>query len=271
MLRTGESFGMEHLIAILRGERTEKVLARHHDRLPTFGVGAARAKAEWQAIFRQLMGLDLVRPDPSRHGALRLAEEARPLLRGETTLELRADSLRRAARASRAAPQALVAEEDEGLLAALKAKRRALADAAGVPAYVIFPDRTLIEMATRRPRSLDDLSRITGVGAVKLERFGPDFLEVLTGEVPDPVHPARRRLAGQPAGGLLDRLQAAQVALARGADGLGKPLNCTTTTLAQIAAVRPRTLEALERIQGMGPQKAERFGAAFLSILDGAE
>jgi ATP-dependent DNA helicase RecQ len=126
-------------------------------------------------------------------------------------------------------------------------------------------------MATCRPRSLDDLSRITGVGAVKLERFGPAFLEVLTGEAPEPVHPARRRLAGQPAGDLLDRLQAAQVALARGPDGLGKPLNCTTTTLAQIAAARPTTLEALERIQGMGAQKAERFGAAFLSILQEPE
>ena len=70
ILRTGESFGAEHLIAILRGERTEKVLRRGHDRLPTFGVGADRSKAEWQTIFRQLMGLDLVRPDPARHGAL---------------------------------------------------------------------------------------------------------------------------------------------------------------------------------------------------------
>ena len=85
MLRTGESFGGEHLIAILRGERTDKVLARGHDRLPTFGVGAARSKAEWQTIFRQLMGLDLVRPDPERHGAYRLTEAARPVLRGETT------------------------------------------------------------------------------------------------------------------------------------------------------------------------------------------
>ena len=86
MLRTGESFGAEHLIAILRGERTDKVLARGHDRLPTFGVGAARSKAEWQTIFRQLMGLDLVRPDPERHGACRLTEAARPVLRGEETL-----------------------------------------------------------------------------------------------------------------------------------------------------------------------------------------
>jgi ATP-dependent DNA helicase RecQ len=101
------------------------------------------------------------------------------VLRGEAALTLRADTGRAAAHPDRPRPLAQVAEEDEGLLAALKAKRRALADAAGVPAYVIFPDRTLIEMATRRPASLDALSQITGVGAVKLERFGPAFLEIL--------------------------------------------------------------------------------------------
>ncbi len=267
MLRTGESFGAEHLIAILRGERSEKVLRRGHERLPTFGVGRDHSRGEWQAIFRQLMGLDLIRPEPSRHGALRLTEAARPLLRGEASLELRADSVRQARSPARGEPVALVAEEDEGLLAALKARRRALADQAGVPAYVIFPDRTLIEMATRRPRTVDALSGITGVGAVKLERFGPTFLEVLTGSAPPPLHPARLRLAGMASGGLFDRLQAAQVALARGADGLGKPLSCTATTLAKIAELRPRTLEEFERIAGVGPQKAERFGPAFLEIL----
>jgi ATP-dependent DNA helicase RecQ len=267
-LRTGESFGTEHLIAVLRGEGTEKVLQRGHQRLPTFGVGKERSKAEWQAIFRQLMGLDLLRPDPSRHGALRLTEEARPLLRGEATLELRADSVRRAARAAvRAAPAAQVAAEDEGLYSALKARRRALAEEQGVPAYVIFADRTLIEMATARPRTLDEMRGITGVGDVKLARFGPKFLEVLTGEAPAPVHPARMRLAGGAAGGVFDRLQAAQVVLARGEDGLAKYLSCTQRTLALIAEERPATLEALARVQGMGPQKAERFGDAFLAIL----
>jgi ATP-dependent DNA helicase RecQ len=233
ILRTGESFGTEHLIAILRGERSEKVLRRGHERLPTFGVGKARSKAEWQAIFRQLMGLDLIRPDPARHGAFRLTEIARPLLRGDTTLELRADSLRHAARApTRTQPVALVSEEDEGLLAALKGKRRALADAAGMPAYIVFPDRTLIEMATRRPQTLDQLRGITGVGDAKLERFGRDFLEVLTGDTPPPVHPARRKIAGEAAGPLFDRLQAAQVALARGPDGRDKYLTCNQTTLA---------------------------------------
>jgi ATP-dependent DNA helicase RecQ len=268
VLRTGESFGTEHLIAVLRGETTDKVRARHHDRLPTFGVGRDRSKAEWQAIFRQLMGLDLVRPDPERHGALRLTENARPLLRGEATLELRADSLKRAARTTiRSAPAALVDEADEGMLAALKSKRRALADAQGVPAYVIFPDRTLIEMASRRPQSLDDMRGITGVGAVKLERFGPDFLAILTGEHQAPVHPARRKLAGQPSGEIFDRLHAAQVALARGPDGRDKYLSCTPSTLAKIAAERPRTLSDLEGVSGVGPQKAERFGAVFLDIL----
>jgi ATP-dependent DNA helicase RecQ len=180
MLRTGESFGAEHLIDILRGERSEKVLRRGHDRLPTFGVGREHSKPAWQTIFRQLMGLDLVRPDPARHGALRLTEAARPVLRGEEPLELRADSLRRAARATvRAAPAALVAAEDEGLLAALKARRRTLADAAGVPAYVIFPDRTLIEMASLRPVDLAALRLIHGVGERKLKGYGALFVKAI--------------------------------------------------------------------------------------------
>jgi ATP-dependent DNA helicase RecQ len=266
-LRTGESFGAEHLIAVLRGERSEKVLRRGHDRLPTFGVGQEFSKGAWQSIFRQLLGLDLIRPDPARHGALRLTEAARPVLRGDRRLELRADSVRRAAARGERAPAALVAAEDEGLLATLRAKRRALADAAGVPAYVIFPDRTLAEMATRRPASLDAMRGIIGVGAVKLERFGPEFLAVITGEVPEPVHPARLRLAGDAAGALHDRLHAAQVALARGADGLGKYLSCNHTTLARIASERPASLTELEGIQGMGRQKTERFGPAFLDIL----
>lgn len=272
ILRTGESFGAEHLIGLLRGDQSEKILRRGHDRLPTFGVGREFSKPQWQTIFRQLMGLDLIRPDPTRHGALRLTEAARPLLRGEAALELRADTVAQgAARPERAEPAALVAEEDEGLLAALKARRRALADAAGVPAYVIFPDRTLIEMATRRPTTLDAMRGIPGVGAVKLERFGAEFLAVLTGAAPAPVHPARLKLAGQAQGGAFDRLQAAQVALARGADGRGKYLSCTAATLAKVAEIRPRSLAELERVQGMGPQKTERFGPAFLTALERAD
>ena len=269
ILRTGEWFGAEHLIAVLRGETTDRVRQRGHDRLPTFGVGRDRARAWWQGIFRQLMGRDLIRPDPGRHGALRLTESARPILRGETRLDLRDDPA--PAAAERRAPAALVAEEDEGLLAALKAKRRALAEAAGVPAYVIFPDRTLAEMASARPDTLDALRGISGVGETKLARYGGAFLEVIGGEAPARTHPARLKLAGRPEGTLFDRLQAAQVALARGPDGREKYLSCTSRTLAAIAAERPRSLDALERISGMGPLKTERFGTAFLDILSEAE
>jgi ATP-dependent DNA helicase RecQ len=269
VLRTGERFGAAHLIAVLRGEATPHVIAHGHDRLPTFGVGRDQGRAWWEAVFRQIMGLDLVRPDPARHGALRVTEAARPVLRGERRLDLRADTA--ADPADARAPVALVAEEDEPLLAALRARRRALAEAAGVPAYVVFTDRTLIEMAERRPDSLDAMRGMTGVGEARLARYGAAFLEVITGERPPPVHPARRRLAGRTEGALFDRLQEAQVALARGADGRGRPLAVPKRTLALIAERRPRDIAALAAVSGMGAVKAERFGPVFLALIAEAD
>jgi ATP-dependent DNA helicase RecQ len=265
ILRTGEGFGAGHLTDILTGNATDKVRARGHDALPTFGVGRDLPRTEWAAVFRQMMGHDLVRPDPERHGALRLTEAARPVLRGEVPVTLRRDTIRQAA----AAPvvRALVSDEDAPLLSALKARRRALAEAQRVPAYVIFPDRTLIEMAERRPQTLDEMAGVSGVGAKKLESYGRAFLEVILGAPPPQVHPARRGLAGRAEAELFDRLAGVEAALRRGADGTGKPLSCTAATLRHIAERRPRTPEALARIPGMGAQKAERFGPAFLAVL----
>ena len=266
ILRTGESFGAGHLTDILLGATTDKVRMRGHDSLPTFGVGKEWDRKQWAAIFRQMMGRDLIRPDPTRHGAFRMTERARPVLRGEESVTLRRDSVVKAALAPTA--RALVDDEDAPLLSALKAKRRALAERAGVPAYMVFPDRTLIEMAQTRPQTLDAMAAVNGVGTTKLDRYGAEFLQVILGAPVADLHPARRRLAGRPQGALFDRLLSAQIALARGADGSGKPMSCTHTTLNQIAMRRPATLEDLERIQGMGPQKTERFGAAFLAILN---
>jgi ATP-dependent DNA helicase RecQ len=266
ILRTEERFGAGHLVDILMGAATDKVRDRGHDRLPTFGVGRELDRRGWQAVFRQMAARDLIRPDPGRHGALRMTEAARPVLRGETRLELRRDAL---SRRDRPQPRAMVGEEDAPLLAALKARRRALADAQGVPAYVVFPDRTLIEMAERRPATLDEMARIGGVGAVKLDRYGREFLAVITGEAPDAQHPQRRRLAGDAAAATFDRLHAAQRDLVRGEDGTGRPMTLDSRTLRLVAEARPRSLEALARIAGMGPQRAERFGAAFLRILEG--
>jgi len=268
ILRTGEFFGAGHLIDILTGNATPKVRERGHDQLPTFAVGRDLSKHAWGAVFRQMMGRDLVRPDPDRFGALRMTEAARPILRGEQPITLRRDTIQSARPAT--VVKTLVSDEDAPLLSALKAKRRALAEQANVPAYVIFPDRTLIEMAERRPRTLDAMARITGVGAKKLESFGAIFLSVILGAedaLPETPHPARMRLAGKPEGHVFDRLADAQVQLSRGEDGTGKYLSCTHSTLRLIAERRPATLSELERIQGMGEQKVERFGEAFLQVL----
>ncbi|MEM8823403.1 MAG: DNA helicase RecQ [Pseudomonadota bacterium] len=262
MLRTEERFGTGHLIDVLTGAETDKVRRFSHDQLPTFGCGSDTPKHQWQAIFRQMMGLDLVRPDPERHGALRFMEAARPILKGEGSVTLRRDTIQKAER--RPAVKQLVAEEDAPLLSALKAKRRALAEAQGAPAYVVFNDRTLIEMAEKRPGTLDEMARISGVGATKLERYGTTFLSVITGEEPEAVHPARRKLAGRSEGAIYDRLLSVQTDLSRGETGLDKPMTCSSSQLAKVAKAPPDP-DTLHRI--LGDRHAERFGEAFLEVL----
>lgn len=264
ILRTGEWFGAGHLIDILTGTSTPKVKERGHDQLPTFAVGRDLSKPAWGAVFRQMMGRDLVRPDPDRHGALRMTDAARPILRGEEAITLRRDTV--ASAQPRVLVKTLVSDEDAPLLSALKAKRRALAEQANVPAYVIFPDRTLAEMAEKRPANLDQFAQLTGVGAKKLESFGAAFLAVINGAVEE-LHPQRMRLAGRDAGQVYDRLAEEQLRLSRGEDGTGKYLSVTHSTLRQIAETRPASLPELDRITGMGPQKTERFGQAFLGVL----
>ncbi len=268
VLRTDEYFGSGHLIDILLGKATNKVVERNHDALPTFGVGKDYDRRQWQAIFRQIMGLDLLRPDPARFGALRLTQTAHPILRGEAEVMLRVDSVQKAKNLRRPAVKAMVSDEDAPLLSALKAKRRALAEAQRVPAYVVFTDRTLIEMAEKRPTTLDEMAGIGGVGAKKLERYGALFLEIISGAITPHMHPVRRGLAGRDAGGIFDRLEAAQTALIRGQDGCGKYMSCTQSTLRHIAERKPANINALAQVPGMGTLKAERFGAAFLAALE---
>ncbi|KGM89838.1 ATP-dependent DNA helicase RecQ [Roseovarius mucosus DSM 17069] len=264
ILRTGESFGSGHLIDILTGTATDKVRQRGHETLPTFGVGRDMDKRGWQGVFRQMMGRDLIRPDRERHGALVMTETARPILRGEESVTLRRDTIDHT---PRPAVRALVSDEDAPLLSALKAKRRALAEAAGVPAYIVFNDRTLIEMAETRPETLDQMARISGVGAKKLERYGAEFLEVITGASAT-VHPTRRKLAGSTAGEVYDRLMQVQADLSRGETGIERPLSCSAALLAKVASQRPRTAQEMQRL--LGEKYADRFGAAFLDVLHAA-
>ncbi|MEM6566608.1 MAG: DNA helicase RecQ [Pseudomonadota bacterium] len=263
ILRTEEWFGSGHLIDILLGHETEKVRARGHQTLPTFGVGTEYDRRQWQAVFRQMMGHDLVRPDPDRHGALRMTDSALPILRDEARIELRKDSLR-LARSRKTVVKAMVSDEDAPLLSALKARRRAFAEASKVPAYVIFNDRTLIEMAEKRPGTLDEMAHIAGVGAKKLERYGDAFLEVIAGESAH-MHPSRRKLAGRASASVYDQLLEVQATLARGETGADKPLSCSASQLAKVAQLSGADTETLERV--LGDRRAARFGPAFLDVL----
>ena len=265
ILRTGEWFGTNHLIDILRGNETDKVREREHQGLPTFGVGKDIGRAQWQVIFRQMMGYDLIRPDPLRHGGLRLTEKARPLLNGTMEIKLRKDSIS-AVNDSRSTIKLLVSDEDAPLLSALKAKRRALAEQQKVPAYIVFNDKTLIEMAECRPKNLDDMAVLSGIGAKKLERYGLAFLSVITGQKEN-VHPSRRKMAGRPEAEVFDQLLKAQQTLERGPLKVDKPLSCSRKTLTNIAKIRPANLNELSQIPGMTNAQIERFGSAFIEIL----
>jgi ATP-dependent DNA helicase RecQ len=261
ILRTGEYFGAGHLIDILLGIETDKVRSHGHQSLPTFGVGKDLSRVKWQAVFRQMMGHDLVRPDPNRHGALKIMESALAILSDKKSITLRMDTIKSAKPSPKI--KFLVSEEDAPLLSGLKAKRRELAETAGVPAYIIFNDKTLVEMAQKRPINLDAMAQINGVGAKKLENFGNTFLEVINGEA-ERLHPSRRKLAGNKEGVLFDLLLEAQNKLTRGEKGLDKPLSCSTSLLVKVAQRRPSSIKEISHI--LGERRAERFGTAFLEI-----
>ncbi|GAB4358499.1 MAG: DNA helicase RecQ [Immundisolibacter sp.] len=179
--RTGQRFGVGYLIDVLRGGDDPRIASLGHDTLAVFGRGKERPAAQWRAIYRQLVTGGYVSVAVDGHGGLRLTERARPLLRGEQTLRLREEATvsgrRRQSRAS--AGQSAVPAADQALFGALRAERRRLAEEQGVPAYVIFHDATLAQMAAQRPQTLGELAQIGGVGAAKLQRYGADFLAVL--------------------------------------------------------------------------------------------
>ena len=208
-----------------------------------------------------MLGHDLVRPDPNRHGALKIMESALAILGDKKSITLRMDTIKSAKSSPKI--KMLVSEEDAPLLSGLKAKRRELAETAGVPAYIIFNDKTLVEMAQKRPINLDAMAQINGVGAKKLENFGNTFLEVINGEA-ERLHPSRRKLAGNKEGVLFDLLLEAQNKLTRGEKGLDKPLSCSTSLLVKVAQRRPSSIKEISDI--LGERRAERFGTAFLEI-----
>ncbi len=174
VLQSGERFGATHVIDILRGANTQKIKERGHDDLACFGSGAARKKEEWQSLIRQMAAADILSSD--EHGGLRITERGEDLRRGTGTFHFRPATPRAKVRAG-----TIAASEggDPDLLAALKAVRLKLARERQVPAYVIFSDRTLIDMTALQPRNLDEFAQVNGVGAAKLKDFGKVFLAAI--------------------------------------------------------------------------------------------
>jgi ATP-dependent DNA helicase RecQ len=184
MAQTGERFGAAHVIDVLLGHETEKILARGHQKLPSFGTGLARKKDVWLSLIRQLVAGGFLEPDPGSHGGLAISESGRALGRGEVPFLYRVEARGRALRGKTPSAHGPSAEReglDASLLAALKALRLRLAKERQVPAFVIFSDRTLIDMAERLPRDLDAFAEVNGVGAAKLKEFGEIFLGVIAG------------------------------------------------------------------------------------------
>ena len=182
--RTGERFGAAHLVDVLLGRETEKVISAGHDRVSTFGIGTELNASAWRTLYRQLVIRGLLDVDDERFGALRLTEKALPVLRGEEAFVMRHQPKpvrrHRADKHGGGPLEAAMSEDGRALLKVLKSWRMEEARSRGVPAYVIFHDSTLRDIATLQPQTIQALSTIDGIGERKLESYGTDILAIVT-------------------------------------------------------------------------------------------
>jgi ATP-dependent DNA helicase RecQ len=188
---TGQRFGAAHVIDVLRGAENEKVRKFRHQGLPAYGQGADLRKEEWKSILRQMIAGGFLKLDIQGYGGLSVTVQGFALLQGEQSFHYRKDTLRRAAREprqkgpARAAgvpPPEPLTDADAHLLERLKELRLSIARERGVPAYVVFHDRTLHDMARRRPRSRDEFAEVHGIGAAKLAKFAEPFVALIAGD-----------------------------------------------------------------------------------------
>jgi ATP-dependent DNA helicase RecQ len=176
--RTGQRFGVNYLIDVLRGSEHERIKQFAHDQISTYGIGKEHSTTEWRGLFRQLISRSLLNVDIEGHGSLRLTEAARPVLQGKEKLMLRKQVKASKSERKRNSKQ-FNKEADTQLWNALRDCRKQLATEQGVPAYVIFHDATLAEMVERQPQTPEQLRRISGIGERKLESYGDAFLDVI--------------------------------------------------------------------------------------------
>lgn len=182
VLRTGQRFGVLHVVDVLRGRLTDKVAQFAHDKLPTFGVGKDLPDTAWRGVARQLVGRGALDVVVENHGELVATEAARPILRGEDVVMLREDVLQAGKKpaSARKGPEATGIGSDDPIFEALRAWRRGIAQAQAVPAYVVADDRTLAGLAARCPANLEELLEVPGMGRSRVERYGADILRIIS-------------------------------------------------------------------------------------------
>lgn len=183
--RSGQRFGVNHLIDILLGKNSAKITQFQHQQLTTFGIGTELDTNQWHSVFRQLVSRGYIYADMDSFGAFKLTDKCRPLLRGEESIELRKDNTQlskkqNARKSSKSKVKANVPEHGEPLWQALRALRKKLADEHGIPPFTVFHDSALIDMITTKPGNREQLLAISGVGVSKLDKYGDQFLAVLS-------------------------------------------------------------------------------------------
>ncbi len=191
--RTGQRYGVGHLLDVLLGKENDRVRSMGHQHLSVFGIGKGISEHQWRSLFRQLVARNLVDVDVEGFGGLRLNDACRPLLRGEVQLQLREEAGKPPATYQTSQASKLVRPEQRDTWEQLRALRKRLAEEHAVPPYVIFPDSTLKDMLDQQPQSMSDMAQVSGVGQVKLERYGAEFLAVFTAAgsspaIAEPVH-----------------------------------------------------------------------------------
>ncbi|MGB0127103.1 MAG: RecQ family ATP-dependent DNA helicase, partial [Rhodocyclaceae bacterium] len=285
--RTGQRFGAGHLIDVLLGRDNERVRQWGHDRVSTYGIGKDLSEKDWRAVFRQLAALQMLAADGEGFGALKLTDASRPVLKGERTLVLRRQSAGRAMRPRAAQPGSELTDAARELWQRLRAWRAETAAARGVPAFVVFHDTTLLQIARECPTSAPRLRGISGIGAAKFEHYGEALLNLCRAHAlettsptaenqpaieaaptkppsPAPLYPGLSDTAGLSLQLLLrEHLTVADIAARRNLK--------ESTIYTHCAEAIAQGLVAPEPVLGLEPEEYAAIAAAVLQQLGGGE
>ena len=263
IILTNEKYSITDIINLLTGQLTDKIKENNGQKSKFFGTGKEFNDHQWLSIIRQMMGKDLIRPSIQGVNSITLTSQGNVFLTNKHPINFNLDSFHKVSKKSTI--RTLIYGDDQALLSKLKAHCRKLAESSNIPSHFIFRETTLIEMAIKKPKNIDEFFMIRGVGPKKLEKFSTSFLNIINVSPPDPLHPARRKLIGGTSACIYDQLIEIQSKLAYGRDGHQKKITCSPSIIAKISKLINPTQVVINNI--LGKKKALRFGKAFFKIL----